>query len=307
MSESTMEKELSTVAVIPAFNVEKMIAKVILVAQKYVDKVVVCDDGSVDMTGEIARRVGADVIRHEQNLGYGKAIQSLFHRARELHPNVTVTLDGDGQHDPSDIPFLVKPILEGKADIVIGSRFLEGARPAEIPGYRRAGIKAIARLIRASSNHVIEDAQSGLRAYSRKAIESLRLSETGMGISAEILFSADKQHLRVMEVPASCRYKSLQTSTHGPVRHGVSVVMSILKLVVEDRPLLFLGGPGVISLVAGLFFGIWMLRLYDLERRIVTNIALASIAFTLIGLFTITTAMTLYAITRLLQKAIETK
>jgi len=110
-----------------------------------------------------------------------------------------------------------------------------------------------------------------------------------------------------MEVPVSCRYKSLQTSTHGPVRHGVSVVMSILKLVVEDRPLLFLGGPGVISLVAGLFFGIWMLRLYDLERRIVTNIALASIAFTLIGLFTITTAMTLYAITRLLQKAIETK
>ena len=110
-------------ACIPAFNEEKTIAKVVLLTQKHVDKVVVCDDGSTDMTGEIAERLGAEVIRHERRLGYGAAIQSLFRRARELGADVMVTLDADLQHNP-DIPVLVKPLWEGGADIVVGSRFL---------------------------------------------------------------------------------------------------------------------------------------------------------------------------------------
>jgi len=137
--------------------------KVILLTQKHVDKVLVCDAGSTDMTGEIAEKLGADVMRHKRNLGYGAA--------RELDVGIMITLDGDGQHDPNDIPLLVKPILEGGADVVVGSRFLEKAKAGEVPLYRRLGIKAITRLTGAASSCRVGDAQSGFRAYGRRALE----------------------------------------------------------------------------------------------------------------------------------------
>ena len=288
---------------IPAFNEEKTIARVVLEAQKYADKVVVCDDGSSDLTGEIALRLGADVVRHERNLGYGAAIQSLFRRARELDADVMVTLDADGQHDPREVPKVVKPIVDGVADVVIGSRFVDERAAYAMPWYRRAGVKFITRLVNNSGKHAVRDAQSGFRAYSRESLEKLTLLENGMGVSVEVLVNARKQGLRIQEVPATCSYsRDVKNSTHNPIRHGVSVVMSIVRLVVEERPLLFLGVPGVISLLVGVLFGVWMLQIYAIERQIATNIALASIAFILIGLFTVFTAITLYAIARLMQK-----
>ena len=131
------------VAAIPAFNEDRTIAKLVLEAQKHVDVVLVCDDGSEDMTGEIAERMGADVIRHEKNMGYGAAIKTLFTMAREVSADVLVTLDGDGQHDPKDIPFVVKPVLQNEVDVVIGSRFLEPEKENGVPKYRQLGIKVI--------------------------------------------------------------------------------------------------------------------------------------------------------------------
>ncbi|MBE0513038.1 glycosyltransferase family 2 protein [Candidatus Bathyarchaeota archaeon] len=291
------------VAAIPAYDEEKTIARVVLQAQRYVDRVVVCDDGSSDLTAEIAERLGADVIRHERNLGYGAAVQSLFRRARELGADVMVTLDGDGQHDPGEIPRLVEPVLEGKADVVIGSRFLGGVEKInDVPRFRRFGIRVITRLMGAASNYGLSDAQSGFRAYGRKALEGLSLYENGMGVSVEVLMEAKKRGLMVVEVPAGCNYREVEASTYGPLRHGLNVVMSIVRLVVEERPLVFLGIPGVVSLLVGVLFGVWMLQIYAIERRIVTNIALASMAFILIGFFALSTAITLYAISRLAQK-----
>jgi glycosyltransferase involved in cell wall biosynthesis len=291
------------VAAIPAYDEEKTIARVVLQAQRFVDRVVVCDDGSGDMTAEIAEKLGADVVRHERNMGYGAAVQSLFRRARELDADVMVTLDGDGQHDPGEIPMLVEPVLEGKADVVIGSRFLgDMERRNSVPRYRRLGIKLITKLTGAASDFGVSDAQSGFRVYGRKALEGLSLFENGMGASVEVLMEAKKQGLTVVEVPTGCNYHGLETSTSDPLKHGASVVMSIVRWVVEERPLLFLGVPGVVSLLFGILFGVWMLQIYAIERRIVTNIALASIAFILIGLFAVSTAITLYAISRLTQK-----
>ena len=296
---------LFVVAAIPAYDEEKTIARVVLQAQRYVDRVVVCDDGSTDLTAEIAERLGADVVRHERKLGYGAAIQSLFRRARELNADIMVTLDGDGQHDPNEIPVLVEPVLEGKADIVIGSRFLGDVEKVNnIPSYRRLGIKIITRLTGAAANHRFSDAQCGFRVYGRKALEGLSLFENGMGVSVEVLMEAKKRGLIVAEVPTGCNYHGLEgTSTHGPLRHGISVVMSIVRLVVEEKPLLFLGVPGAVSLLVGMLFGVWMLQIYAIERQITTNIALASVAFLLIGLFAVFTAITLYAISRLIQKS----
>jgi len=291
------------IAAIPAYNEEKTIAKVVVQASRYVDRVVVCDDGSVDMTAEIAEGLGADVVRHERNMGYGAAVQSMFRKARELDADIMVTLDGDGQHNPHEIPALVKPILEGEADLVVGTRFSGEANVKEVPFYRRMGIKAITKLTNTALNYGVRDAQNGFRAYGRKAIKELRLFEGGMGASVEILMEAKKKGFGVMETPVSCKYRGLErTSKHDPLRHGVGVLMSIVRLVVEDRPLLFLGVPGTVSLLVGVLFGIWMLQLYSIEHRIVTNIVLASMAFVLIGFFAVSTAITLYAIIRLAQK-----
>lgn len=286
---------------IPAFNEEKTIARIVLQAQEYADKVVVCDDGSMDWTAEIAGKLGADVLRHDKNCGYGAALQSLFRKAREIGVDVMVTLDGDGQHDPSEIPKLINPILEGKADIVIGSRFL-GDMENSVPRTRRLGIRVITKLMGVASKQRISDAQSGFRAYGRKALDCLRLNDTGMSASVEALMKIKGQGLTVVDVPTRCNYKGLKTSTHNSLRHGAGIIMSILRLVVEERPLTFLGVPGIISLLSGVLFGAWMFQLYAAEKRIVTNVALASIAFILIGFFTIFTAITLYAITRLTQK-----
>jgi glycosyltransferase involved in cell wall biosynthesis len=289
------------VAAIPAFNEERNIAKLVLEAQKHVDVVLVCDDGSTDCTAEIAERMGADVIRHEKNLGYGAAIKTLFMTAREMKADVLVTIDGDGQHDATEIPLLVEPVLENKADIVLGSRFLN--KENGVPRYRRWGIRLITKLTGAVSNHSFNDAQCGFRVYGRKALIGLNLVENGMGSSVEILMKAKKQGLTVAEVSANCKYKELEkTSSQNALGHGANVLMSIIRLVVEERPLLFLGLPGLLSLFAGTAFGIWMLQIYAVAHQIVTNIALAAIAFILIGTFTIFTAITLYAISRQAQK-----
>jgi glycosyltransferase involved in cell wall biosynthesis len=289
------------VAAIPAFNEERMIAKLVLEAQKHVDVVLVCDDGSTDSTADIAERMGADVMRHDRNLGYGAALKTLFTTARELGADVLVTLDGDGQHDPTEIPLLVEPVLENKADIVLGSRFLD--KKNGVPRYRRLGIRLISRLTGAASHHSFLDTQCGFRVYGHKALFGLDLVENGMGSSVEILMKARKQGLTVAEVSANCRYKELEkTSTHNALRHGTDVLMSIIRLVVEERPLLFLGLPGLLSLLAGTGFGVWMLQIYAVTHQITTNIALAAIAFVLIGMFTIFTAINLYAISRKSQK-----
>jgi len=287
---------------VPAFNEEGTIAKVVLEAQKYADRVVVCDDGSTDLTADIAERLGADVVRHERNLGYGAAIRSLFRRARELDADVLITLDADAQHDPSEIPHVVKPIVDDVADVVIGSRFVDERLAYTMPWYRRAGAKFITKLVSNSGKHGVKDAQSGFRAYNLKSLEALTLFENGMGVSAEILISARKQGLRVREVPSKCNYRDVEGSTHNPIKHGAAVVMSIVKLVVEDKPLMLLGMPGMLCLIVGVVFGAWMLQIYAAEHRIITNVALASIAFILVGFFALFTAITLYAISRLAKK-----
>ena len=123
-----------------------------------------------------------------------------------------------------------------------------------------------------------------------------------MSASIELLRAVQKSGLKICEVPISCKYADtvgVKTSTENAAKHGLGLLMSLIKLVVEDRPLIFLGIPGIISLAVGALFGVWMMDLYVAEGRIVTNVALASIAFFLMGFFMISTAITLYAMARL--------
>lgn len=303
MSEIAKTKQFIVVG-IPAFNEEQTIARVILEAQKFSDKVIVCDDGSIDYTAKIAESLGADVVRHEKNGGYGASIKSLFVRAQELNADVFVTLDADGQHEPNEIPNVIKPILEGEADVVIGSRFVDKKGTAEMPLYRQFGARLITKMVNGSAKNGITDSQSGFRAYSHTALDRLTFFEDGMGASVEILLKANKNNLRIVEVPSTCKYNTGNgnTSTEHPLTHAMGVVFSLIRLIVEERPLLFLGVPSLLCLLTGVGFGIWMLQVYELRKIIETNIALASIGFILIGFFLLSTAITLYAITRISEK-----
>jgi glycosyltransferase involved in cell wall biosynthesis len=302
MSKENESKERGPViACIPAYNEEKTIAKVVLKTKKYVDKVIVCDDGSTDMTGEIAEAVGAKLIRHERNKGYGAALASLFKAAREENASAIIILDADLQHNPDDIPKLLSSIIKGEADIVIGSRFLNGN--GRVPKYRRLGIKIITKLTKRVSYKDIADAQSGFRAYSRKAIYSIIPSEQGMGVSTEILLKAKEHNLRIKEIPIEIRYDVDKPSTHNPFLHGLDVVLSTVKQLSIRRPLVFYGLPGFAALLTALFFWVWTIQIFTHTRQIVTNIAMIALGATLVGLMLLTTAVILWVLISVVREA----
>ena len=116
---------LKIVVGIPAFNEEENIAKIIVKLQKIADTVIVCNDGSTDLTKEISEKMGVEVVNHPKNLGYGAGIRSIFLKASKMECDVLVTFDADGQHRVEDIESVIEPIVKGDADIVIGSRFLK--------------------------------------------------------------------------------------------------------------------------------------------------------------------------------------
>jgi len=283
------------VACVPAFNEEGKIAKVIVKAQQHVDRVVVVDDGSEDDTALISEKLGAHVIRHGQNLGYGGAIRSCFKAARELKADVMVTVDADGQHDPGFIPKLIEPIKRGRADVVIGSRMLNGS-VAGAPPHRRMGIKLITKLGTLGSFAQVTDAQSGMRAYGPKAIASINPSEMGMGASTEILGHIGVLGLTVEEVPISVTYSGNGTSTHNPAFHALDVLASMVKFTTIRHPLLFYGGIGIVGILVSLIFSLWTLSIYFTENRIVTNLLLISVAAGIGGVFSLFMAILLFTL-----------
>jgi len=285
------------VAAIPAFNEEATIARVVIGSSGHVDKVLVCDDGSSDMTGEIAERLGAEVVRHERNLGKGAAIRSLFDFAKRHGADVVVTIDADGQHDPDEIPKLVEPILTGKADIVIGSRSLKGG---EMPRYRSIGRRALDQATVAAGHVKVADTQSGFRAYSKEAVESLEVTEFGIGVDSEIIVKAGG--LRLAEVPIGCRYKGVKGSTYNPITHALSVLGTVVTLVCERNPMTFLGLPGLVLVFIGLYGWIWVINRYAEVQTLATGTALISTILLLIGIFAIFAGLILFAISGLVKR-----
>jgi len=290
---------LKIVVGIPAFNEEKNIGKLVLKLQKIVDDVIVCNDGSSDYTGEIAERVGAIVINHPKNLGYGGAISSIFHKAKEIDADVLVTFDADGQHRFEDIETVIQPIKNDKTDIVIGSRFL--GDDETVPGYRKIGIKAITKISNLETNSNITDSQSGFRAYNKKSIQSLNLTERGMGISTEILIKASKLKLRIVEVPIKILYEG-DTSTHNPTSHGISVIISTMKFISIEHPLKFYGIPGIVLLFFGIFFAVWTVDEYSRIGSFPIHVALVGVGTILIGALLTLTAILLYSLVNVVRE-----
>jgi len=278
---------------IPAYNEEKNIAGILIKLKKITQDIIVCDDGSNDQTAKIAEELGAIVVSHEKNLGYGAGIRTIFLKAKEIKADVLVTFDADGQHRIEDLNSVIEPIKNDEADIVIGSRFLNDDN--KVPKYREIGIKTITSITNSSIGEKLSDSQSGFRAYNKKILENITPSESGMGVSTEILIKASKNKFRMKEVPIIISYEG-DTSTHNPVSHGASVILSTIKFTSIEHPLKFYGISGMLFLGLGLSFLFWTLQLFAESGKIVTNISLIGIGGIVIGIVLLVTATILYSI-----------
>lgn len=250
------EAKTFIVAGMPMYNEEETIGTVVTLALKYSDAVICVDDGSSDSSARIAEACGATVIRHRVNRGYGGALKSLFNKAIEMNATALVVLDSDGQHEVSDIPMLLKPILDKQADFVIGSRFIDGGGGTDMPAYRRLGIKVITAASNLSRDISIKDTQSGFRAFSAHALEVLRFDCEGMELSLEMLEDAHEKQLKISEVPTVVRYDVPKGSNFTAVSHGFTVLSWALVSLSHKKPLLVLGIPGLGLFATGAAMGL---------------------------------------------------
>ena len=288
------------IAGLPAYNEGKYIGSLVLDTRQYVDEVIVVDDGSSDNTARVAGLAGADVVRHPQNMGYGAAVRSLIAEARQRNADMLVILDADSQHDPQEIPNLVKPLNEGY-DFVIGSR---ENQTGKIPLYRRVGQKVILNSVSALSGTELTDSECGFRAFSKKAIDTLDLKQDGMAVSAETIAEAMRCNLKITQVPVSVTYHK-DGSTLNPLSHGLGVFTRVLIMISEQRPLFFFGMTGAFLVVFGIITGIYTLQLYSISRVVSTGWALVTMLFLILGAGSVFSGVLLNTISRIIKDALS--
>ena len=226
----TMTKNNGSIHVcIPACNEEEKVGDVVrgLRELELNLKVHVIDDGSVDATRESAMKAGAIVVEHPVNLGQWAALRTGFAISLMEGADIMVSIDADGQHNPRDFRMLVEPILNGEADIVIGSRFLNGDTPS-MPRYRYVGIKIFNKLVQILTKKKLTDCLSGYKAYDVSMVRKIfpHLKEDQYG-ALEFLVTALRHEAKVIEKPV--RMNSNSHSTKGKLRFGYNLLRTVIK------------------------------------------------------------------------------
>lgn len=289
-------------AIIPAYNEEKTIGSVVLGTLQHTSKVIVVDDGSSDHTGEIAKLAGAELIIHPTNQGKGAALKTGFQAASDA--DVIITLDSDGQHETSQIPQLVEPILNGEADVVNGSRYLN-REDDETPAYRRVGQNVLDAATNLSGDLKITDSQSGFRAFAGHTIPVFGFHSTGYTIESEMLIDAAKAGLRIKEIQIEAIYGEESHHKANPVKHGVGVLVRIIRDMEYNRPLYYFGAPGALMVLVGLVLSIIFFSEYVTDRSSsLLPTALAAL-LTIFGSFMAFTGLILHSMSRMIDRAIN--
>jgi len=290
-------------AVVPCYNEEATIGSVILKTKQYVNKVLVVDDGSIDDTAKIARAAGARVISHKTNCGKSVAIKTGFRYALDQGFDYIVTIDGDGQHNPDEIPVVLGDLMNNGHDITLGFR---SGNSTEIPGWRKIGKRILDYATSFGNGGYVTDSQCGFRAFNKKAVKALILKLNGeaFSVESEQLIRAHELSLEVAHTDVTCKYKNLKnTSTKDPISHGFSVLSYIIWLVAERRPLLFIGVPGFILAVLGIFLGILTLQNYNHTGVFPVLYALLTCIFLIIGVLAMFMGLMLNVLLHIVKQA----
>jgi glycosyltransferase involved in cell wall biosynthesis len=290
-----------SIAIIPCYNEEQSIGSVILKTKRYVNQVLVVDDGSNDETKKIAKDAGAVVISHKKNKGKGAAIRTGFQYALDNDYDYVVTIDGDGQHNPNEIPDMLHSVMNNGNDISIGYRVGDNT---EMPMWRRVGKRVLDYTTSMGTGGFVTDSQCGFRAFNKKAVEGITpiLKGDAFSVESEQLIKAHELGLNVVNTNVTCKYKDLQTSTKNPASHGISVLSYALWLVAEQHPLLFISLPGFIMVLIGLYFGISTIQYYNMHHIFLDPSAILISIFFIIGMLAMFIGLMLYTLPNILKK-----
>jgi glycosyltransferase involved in cell wall biosynthesis len=264
------------IVAIPAYNEEVAIGSIILKARKHASGVIVIDDGSTDNTAEIAKLAGALVISHVQNEGKGTGIRDAFSFAKRAGADILVLIDGDGQHNPGEIPGLIEPILNDEADFVNGSRFIgKEAGGNNVPLHRRLGQEVLTLATNAGTRKRVTDTQNGFRAFSKKTFDCFSFGEKGMAIESEMLIDASTAKMRLKEVPISVRY-DVNGSTYNLFTHGFGVLNKVFHMVSKQRPILCYCLPGLVMVLLGAVFALMLMDGFNATHNLDVEYGLGS-------------------------------
>lgn len=237
---------------VPCFNEEATIGEVVRLARKHAEEVLVIDDGSTDLTAEVATFAGATVIRNPGNKGKGYGIRRAFEYAYDGDFDAVVTMDGDLQHDPEEIPLLLASLLrsDSPVDVSLGFRF--GAA-TQMPGWRRIGKRVLDYATSFAGGGKVTDSQCGFRAFGRRAVEPMaeRLIGHGFSLESEQLIIAHDAALKVENVNISCRYDGLDGSTLNPFHHATGVLIALLKLAARRHAARMIATASILLGIAG--------------------------------------------------------
>ena len=287
------------IACIPAFNEGKVIGKLIRNTLQHADNVIVCDDGSTDDTFVEAEKAGAKVIQHKKNLGKGASMRTLFNFVKNENFDVMITIDGDGQFSPTEIPTLMTPIINEKMDVVIGYR----SNKDEMPSYRKLGNKFLDSMTNLASELPFRDTQSGFRAYSKKAISVISFKTDGFGADSEILIDASRKKLAITEVGVTVNYNTGEkTSTKDPISHTSEVILSLIESIAIRHPLRYLGIPGLLLTFLGFFFGVWSILIFNEIRSLPISYFIIGLGGVILGTMLLLVSVVLYSTSKVQSK-----
>ncbi len=296
-------------AVIPCLNEEATIGSVVLKAKRYVDEIVVIDDGCNDDTRRIAEDAGAIVLSHASNKGKSAGIKTGFGYALQHNFDYVVTLDGDGQHNADEIPSVLGHIVTvDGVDISLGIR---SGDDTEMPMWRRIGKRVLDYTTSFGNGGLVTDSQCGFRAFNRKAVEGIapRLQGDAFSTESEQLVLANKLGLLTATTHVSCKYQSLgnsnSTSTKTPTSHGFSVLGYVLWLVAERHPLIFIGLPGVCFVIIGTFLAILTLQEYNITHVFSIPYALLTTFFLIVGALAVFIGLLLNTLPHIIKRTME--
>jgi len=219
-------KEINKIAVIAAYNEEKKVASVVDDVSRYVDLVIVVDDGSIDKTASVVKNKKAVVLKHCINLGQGAALQTGFDYAKRFNPKVTITYDADGQFEAREIPKIIRPILDQQADIVLGSRFL--GKTVNMSHVRKYVLKLGILFTLIFSEIKLTDTHNGFKALSEKALNSIEITQNRMAHASEIIDEIKRNNLSYVEIPVTVKYNDYSKQKGQSSLNSIKILLELI-------------------------------------------------------------------------------
>lgn len=229
------------VIVMPAFNAEKTLERTFNeIPEGLRENIILVDDGSTDRTVEVSRKLGIYTIKHEKNKGYGANLKTCFNESLKRNPSVVVVLHPDYQYDGSVIPQLVKPVIDGEAEIVLGSRFLKyNPREGGMPAYKFIGNRFLTSIQNLIYGLKLSEYHTGLRAYSADFLKSVPYENfsNGFVFDSQIITFAVAKGARIKEIPARCRYLPESSSINfmKSVHYGLGTLWTAFKWIILKK------------------------------------------------------------------------